>query len=132
MSLGEEDFKAVNVQQRIAKHTVELLEKLPELEDVAPIIRQHTERFDGSGFPEGLSKDKISREAYMVGLATEFERVLGNGGDSGKQLSLKQAVIQIRDLAGKKFPIEVVNSLLISYRKGDIFDETKNLFELGH
>ena len=43
-----------------------LVELVPKLESVAPIIREHHERFDGRGYPYGKSKDEISTEARIV------------------------------------------------------------------
>jgi HD-GYP domain-containing protein (c-di-GMP phosphodiesterase class II) len=43
-----------------------LVKLAPELESVAPIIREHHERFDGRGYPDGKSKDEISTEARIV------------------------------------------------------------------
>ena len=43
-----------------------LVELAPELESVAPIIREHHERFDGRGYPHGKSQDEISTEARIV------------------------------------------------------------------
>ena len=43
-----------------------LVKLAPELESVAPIIREHHERFDGRGYPDGKSRDEISTEARIV------------------------------------------------------------------
>lgn len=51
----------------------QLLEKIKLLEKVAPIVRYHRERFDGSGFPEGLHGDQIPLGARILGLAVEYD-----------------------------------------------------------
>ena len=43
-----------------------LVELAPELESVAPIIREHHERFDGRGYPYGKRQDEISTEGRIV------------------------------------------------------------------
>jgi two-component system, cell cycle response regulator len=43
-----------------------LVELAPELESVAPIIREHHERFDGRGYPYGKRQNEISTEARIV------------------------------------------------------------------
>jgi PAS domain S-box-containing protein/putative nucleotidyltransferase with HDIG domain len=40
---------------------------------VAEIVRQHHERMDGSGYPEGLQGDKIMLEARIIGVADVIE-----------------------------------------------------------
>ena len=37
----------------------ELIEKLQPLSELAPFIRHHHERFDGHGYPEQLSGERI-------------------------------------------------------------------------
>ena len=50
-------------------HTVKgaaILEPIPALAPVIPIVRHHHERWDGQGYPDGLSMDKISLLARIV------------------------------------------------------------------
>jgi HD-GYP domain-containing protein (c-di-GMP phosphodiesterase class II) len=44
----------------------DLVALAPELESVAPIIREHHERFDGRGYPYGKRRNEISTEARIV------------------------------------------------------------------
>jgi putative nucleotidyltransferase with HDIG domain len=41
--------------------------------DAARVIRQHHERWDGSGYPDGLARDGISVEARVVAVADVFD-----------------------------------------------------------
>ncbi len=132
IGLSEDELKnAVNVEQRKAKKATELLEKLPELSDVAPAIIKHTERLDGSGYPEGLEgEDNIPKEAQIVGLACVLEDLLNRGGDGGTELSTKEALVKIRELAPEQFSASVVNGLLIAYRQNRLFKQDRQLFRL--
>ena len=47
----------------------ELLAALPETRDLAPIVAQHHERFDGRGFPAGVAGTAISIEARIIAVA---------------------------------------------------------------
>jgi response regulator RpfG family c-di-GMP phosphodiesterase len=51
----------------------QLLEKIKLLEKVAPIVRYYRERYDGSGYPEGLRGDKIPLAARILGLVVEYD-----------------------------------------------------------
>jgi response regulator RpfG family c-di-GMP phosphodiesterase len=44
----------------------------PALAHLAPIVRSYQERFDGSGFPDGLSGDEIPYASRVIGVATAF------------------------------------------------------------
>jgi putative nucleotidyltransferase with HDIG domain len=57
-------------------HTVkgaEILETIPDLHEVIPIVRSHHERWDGKGYPDGLPGDKINRLARIVAVADAFD-----------------------------------------------------------
>jgi putative nucleotidyltransferase with HDIG domain len=41
--------------------------------DVEPIIRWHHERFDGSGYPDGLCGDEIPLAAQIIGIADTYD-----------------------------------------------------------
>lgn len=47
----------------------EILSRFRIFADIAPIVRHHHERFDGTGFPEGLQGEQIPRLARILALA---------------------------------------------------------------
>lgn len=51
----------------------QLLEKIKLLEKVAPLVRSHRERWDGSGRPEGLRGEQIPLGARILGLAVDYD-----------------------------------------------------------
>jgi len=59
-------------------HTIvgdSLCGNLRSLESVRPIIRHHHERFDGSGYPDGLKGDEIPLVAQIIGLVDVYDAV---------------------------------------------------------
>ena len=40
-----------------------ILRRTPELEPIAPLVRHEHERWDGGGYPDGLSRRRRSRSA---------------------------------------------------------------------
>src|SRR5207249_3650069 len=50
-----------------------IVEKFSRLRDAVPLIRHHHERWDGSGYPDGLAGDDIPLEAGIVGLADAWD-----------------------------------------------------------
>ena len=50
----------------------------PEVRHVAPIVRQHHERMDGSGYPDGLHGDEITAAARILGVADAFDAMTSN------------------------------------------------------
>jgi len=57
-------------------HTVigdRLLRPIASLERVRPIVRYHHERFDGTGYPDGLRGNDIPLLAQIVGIVDVFD-----------------------------------------------------------
>jgi len=64
--------------QLVKSHTVigdSLIEGLHSLQGVRPIIRHHHERFDGSGYPDGLRGDAIPLLAQIMGLVDMYDAI---------------------------------------------------------
>ncbi len=129
LALAEVELKnAVNIEQRKTKLAKELLAELPGLAEIVPAVALHNERFDGSGFPDGRKGNDIPLGAEIVGLACHFEGLLAPAASAQRELSVKEALIQVRDLAGRKFSTKVVNGLLIAYRRNLLFQEDRQIF----
>lgn len=57
-------------------HTVkgaEIIETVPDLWPIIPIVRSHHERWDGKGYPDGLGGEAIPHLARVVGIADAFD-----------------------------------------------------------
>jgi HD-GYP domain-containing protein (c-di-GMP phosphodiesterase class II) len=62
-------------RENIAEHTADaegLFASIPAFAPLAPIVRAHHERFDGSGGPDGLIRDAIPLEARIIAVADSF------------------------------------------------------------
>jgi putative nucleotidyltransferase with HDIG domain len=57
-------------------HTVkgaEIVQTVPDLKPIIPIVRSHHERWDGKGYPDGLGGEAIAPLARIVGIADAFD-----------------------------------------------------------
>jgi len=54
----------------------DLLEPMRSLADVAPLIRHHHEKLDGTGYPDGLAGDQISLEVRVLTVADIFQALV--------------------------------------------------------
>jgi HD-GYP domain-containing protein (c-di-GMP phosphodiesterase class II) len=50
-----------------------ILETIPDLKDAVPIARNHHERWDGEGYPDKLSGERIPKLARIVAVADAFD-----------------------------------------------------------
>jgi len=77
------------------------------------IIRQHHERYDGKGYPDGLSKDQICPEAKVISLAEAFDAMTST--DSYREpMSEKTARDEIVKNAGEQFDPYVTDAFVKS------------------
>lgn len=84
-----------------------LLSDVPFPWPVAEIIRHHQERFDGTGYPDGLSGQRIPVGSRILAVADTFETMTRSRSYRGS-MSQADAVQQIRDASGRQFDPEVV------------------------
>ena len=62
----------------------EILSRFRIFSDIAPIVRHHHERYDGTGFPEGLRGEQIPRLARMLALSEAWVEELAQEGPEGR------------------------------------------------
>ena len=55
-----------------------ILKNVPLLSEIAQIILQHHERYNGSGYPHGLKQDEILPEAQILAVADVFESMISH------------------------------------------------------
>ena len=83
------------------------------------IIRCHHERFDGTGYPDGLKKDEIPLLARILSVADAFDAMASDRAYRKKMELCKIAKI-IKDAAGSQFDPDVVDAFFKLYDQGDI------------
>jgi putative nucleotidyltransferase with HDIG domain len=70
--LGAEESQLMRRHQVIG---AEIVAGVPFLEDAARIVRTHHERFDGSGYPDGLAGEEIPLAARIFALADTLDAI---------------------------------------------------------
>jgi HD-GYP domain-containing protein (c-di-GMP phosphodiesterase class II) len=88
------------------------------LRQVVPIVRHHRERFDGSGYPDGLAGNDIPLEARILAVADAFAAMIDHRAYR-KALPTEQAIAELEACAGRQFDPQVVEAFLrVMRRKG--------------
>jgi putative nucleotidyltransferase with HDIG domain len=87
----------------------EIASKVSSFHDAVPAIRHHHERWDGLGYPDGLSGEEIPLEATIVGLADAWDAMTTNR-PYATALPLGEALMQIRAGREKQFNPAVVDA----------------------
>jgi hypothetical protein len=91
----------------------DLLRNLPLLEPVAEVVRHHHERYDGTGYPDGLKGDAIPVAARVVAVVDAY-RAMRAPRSYRLALSKEQACRELRRGAGTQFDPHVVEIFLAS------------------
>ncbi len=83
-----------------------LVEEIAPLKELAPWIRWHSERYDGSGFPDKLKGEQIPLEARILALAEAFD-VLTSERGTQRPFTVKKALQKLEE-TGEKWDPEVL------------------------
>lgn len=83
---------------------VKLLRGQPASAYVLAAVAQHHERFDGSGYPQGLSGARLAIHGQLVGMADRFTRLVEGG------LSRSEAWEYVVSCAGTEFDHRLVQA----------------------
>jgi HD-GYP domain-containing protein (c-di-GMP phosphodiesterase class II) len=69
--------------------------------DVAEAVRGHHERWDGGGFPDGLSGDRIPVTSRIIAVANRFDALRHDRAEeAGRPATLDDAIQRLREEAG--------------------------------
>lgn len=77
--------------------------------ELAPIIEQHHEKLDGSGYPNGLSGDEILLESRIIAVSDTFD-AMTEDRVYRKALEDHIAIAELKKFAGKHYDQEVVTA----------------------
>ena len=118
--LSSEEYEIIKLHPELS---YELLKHIDVLEDSLPGIRHHHERWDGSGYPDGLKGKEIPLQARILAVADSFDAMTSDR-IYRKGIPKTEAVKEIKELSGKYYDPEVVeNALYILLNEEPPFSE---------
>ena len=112
--LTDEEF---SVMKSHAARGYEILKDIKIQEDIAAGAHHHHERFDGKGYPDGLSGTNIPWVARIISVADTFDAMSSNR-PYRKKLPLEYIVAEIENCASSQFDPLVVKAFLSLYLEG--------------
>ncbi len=87
-----------------------IIKAIEALSPTLPIIKFHHERYDGSGYPSGLTGVEIPIGARIIAVADSFDAMTSNR-PYRKRMTFQQARLEIEANAGKLYDPDVVKAL---------------------
>jgi len=117
--------------EEMKKHTTKgakILEQVPDLVSVIPIVRSHHERWDGQGYPDGLKGEAIPRLARIVAVADAFDAMTSDRPYRAG-MAPEAAFAEVEKQKGKQFDPQLAAAFVAIRQKviQEMQSETKKI-----
>ena len=116
--LTDEEFEKIKQHPAIGAN---ILEQVGMWEKERQIIRCHHERFDGTGYPNGLKENQIPFLARILSVADVYDAM---ASDRAYRKRMDERIILkvIHEGSGSQFDPDIVAAFDAAYKKGTISD----------
>jgi HD-GYP domain-containing protein (c-di-GMP phosphodiesterase class II) len=116
VSLSEEEAKKINEHALIGAM---ILSPIKDLDEVILGVKHHHERYDGSGYPEGLKGEEIPLNAAIISVADAFD-AMTTDRPYRPAFSREEAILELERGSGTQFNPRIVRSTVTLYKKGGL------------
>lgn len=106
--LDEQEFAAIKRHPEIGEY---ILTPISFLADIAEVVRHHHERWDGTGYPDGLAGEAIPMDARILCMADYFDSIT-SARPYRRPMDTEKARSLMREEAGKTFDPTLVDVFL--------------------
>lgn len=106
-ALTDEEFEVMKTHP--VKGAV-IMGQIPQLREIIPGMKHHHEKWDGSGYPDGLLSEEIPMLARIVAVADTFD-AMTTTRPYQKAMQLEYVVSRIKSFSGTRFDPVVVSAL---------------------
>ncbi len=110
--LDETEWKLI---RRHPEEGAKMLEGVDHLKSAIPYVLYHHEWWNGSGYPMGLSGDKIPREGRLLAIVDAFDAMTTNRPYHVSMMA-KEAIEEISQNKGIYFDPDMVDVFISSYK----------------
>ena len=107
-ALDVDEWESMRAHSQIG---AKMLERIPSLKEVAPIVRAHHERIDGRGYPDGLEGKAIPIVARIIAASDSFHAMISKRSYR-EALPVPAALDELRANAGTQFDQAVIEAIL--------------------
>ncbi|WP_373229200.1 HD-GYP domain-containing protein [Cohnella sp.] len=109
---GSLDYKQWFLVRMHPQLGAELLEHMPNIDrEIIDVVRYHHERWDGNGYPEGLSREQIPFLARICAIIDAFDCMISNQPYRGA-MSAEEAKNELIRNSGTQFDSRLVPPIL--------------------
>jgi|GEM_PF-2433238 len=111
-------------------HTIigsEIISKIQGLAELAPIIRHHHEKWDGTGYPDRIKEEEIPFFSRIIAIADAYDVMLSKRVYK-KPKTKKEALIELERCAGTQFDPGIIKRCLNCLKNCPIYQPTNQSF----
>lgn len=90
----------------------EIIEPVESLRDIVPLILHHHERYDGKGYPLGLSGEDIPYLARVLTIADSFDAMTSKRSYTNLRKTYDEAIEELRACAGSQFDPDITEKFI--------------------
>jgi len=120
--LTPDEFEKVKIHPEIG---AELLERVKFPYPVAPIVRAHHEKWDGTGYPAGMKGEEIPIGARILSVVDAFDALLSARHHRSAR-SVEEALASITAESGRAYDPRLVSILKKDYKRWERLVATKS------
>lgn len=121
--------KILNKPDKLTKEEYEVIKQHPTtgskliqnvdfFKNIVPCIKYHHEKYDGTGYPDGLKKEDIPYLARIVQVADSFDAMLSNRIYS-EPMDLESVLKEMERCSGSQFDPDISTVFIDMIRKND-------------
>jgi len=108
--------KEWDIMRRHSTIGANILKNVPFLQPARELILHHHERYDGSGYPDGLKGEEIPIGARLLGVADAFDTMTTSRSYCAA-LDVQSALEELRQLSGTQFCPVAVDAFISGFNK---------------
>jgi len=100
--------------EQMKQHSVlgaKILEPLRSIQNIQKIVRHHHERWDGTGYPDGLKGEAIPLASRMIGIADAYDTMVTERTYK-RSRNRQEAYEELRRCSGSQFDPRLVDAFL--------------------
>lgn len=97
--LTKEEFEEMKKHCEIG---FRIANSIPDLVEIADLIKKHHEKWNGTGYPLGIKEKEIPLESRIISIVDAFD-VMTNDRPYKKAISIKEAIQEIEKCSGTQF-----------------------------
>lgn len=112
--LSQDEFEVMKQHSLLS---IRILEKIEGLREASNLVKHHHERYDGKGYPDGLSGNAIPLGSRIIAVAEAFD-ILTSDVPWRDALEQEQALQEIEACAGTQFDPAVTSAIRTAIVEG--------------